>query len=279
MLDVRNELGQQAFVFLIAGTDPGDIALPDGARIQVNPNLIVPLGVLDESLQLPLPGATDVPVLIQVLAVTLPDMQLRASNAIELGSEGRGAPDRYQFVAALISTDSLPPYWSLHVALTVNTGGYELVLDRLERLAKLTRVYFRLIAPGSGEIVTQAQERLKHSVELGSDVSERVSVMLAETDETPTPSPSIANGHRSQSAENDQWPVSRVAARQGSSRSRSGTRSTDCWQQRREGTGGPLRAARFLSAPDTRASTIEIQSTPASWMSREPVRPDSCFSS
>ncbi|MFQ5503313.1 MAG: hypothetical protein ACE5F1_00780 [Planctomycetota bacterium] len=194
---IEGEAG--SYAFLIAGSSRLDYALPGGSSLWVMPELIVPLGEFSSDMAgIWLPAGLPEGILVQALVMSSDGSSFRTSEFVEPASaDPVGGPRtdgdtnwlKKSFKARLTMSSDDPPYYSLHVQADVPTGGFTLTMDRIDWSPKGTVVFFRVEAPGSGEVVTDAFERLEARVDLGPEVGERVSVMVAmvrrDSDEAP----------------------------------------------------------------------------------------------
>jgi hypothetical protein len=82
------------------------------------------------------------------------------------------------FRAVLISTDSIPPYYTLGASLTAPTSGYDLKLDSVEYDGLKTDVYLRLVQPADMDLVMPVLTPHEIAVYLGSEVGNTVRVHM-----------------------------------------------------------------------------------------------------
>lgn len=82
------------------------------------------------------------------------------------------------FRAVLVSTDSIPPYYTLGASLTAPTSGYDFVVDGFQLDDMIMNVYLRLIEPAEGEMVLPVITPHEVAVELGSEVGRMVRVYM-----------------------------------------------------------------------------------------------------
>lgn len=82
------------------------------------------------------------------------------------------------FRATLVSTDGIPPEYTVGAALTAPTNGYQLVVDGYETEEGVTNVYLRLIEPAANEIVLPVLTEYQATVDLGVEIGKVVNVQL-----------------------------------------------------------------------------------------------------
>jgi hypothetical protein len=199
-LTIRGGRENDALV-LVFGLDCADLPLPGGARLRVRPDLVLAFG------KFPATGILVIPVdsalvcdrsadqaqaiLVQAFAVDAVDGvadPVWASNVLRLG---KACDQADAFSAQLISTDSIPPYYSLAITLRVPTSGHELRLDSIDRVPSAdgspgtTIVYLRHLRPVEGTTVSCQGETLGMFLELGNSPGCKVEVWLAESEDLP----------------------------------------------------------------------------------------------
>ncbi|HLU39694.1 MAG TPA: hypothetical protein VK081_09925 [Planctomycetota bacterium] len=169
---------QRTTAVLVLGTlSVPPIPLP-GIVLEVVPDAIVPLGVLDagERVTLFVPRAVS-HLLAEAVGLVAETGRLTDAGPIPLLDAFTDIV-RATFHAELISTDGIPPIWSVGAVLTAPSSGYELSLDGFKLVEDRTEVYLRLTGPGPNEFVLPVLTEHRISVELGSEVGRSVRVWL-----------------------------------------------------------------------------------------------------
>jgi hypothetical protein len=170
------QAGMRGNVFLVLGAPlvpPIHIA---GIDLDVMPQHLLPLGAFEVTDAMKL----FVPLQLRHLsaeAVLLDEeLTLHDSNVVPLAD----AFDLItgSFRAELISTDSIPPYYSVAASLTAPTTGYDLKVDGFDLSEKTMNVYLRLIEPAKGEVVMPMLTPHGQGVALGTDVGTLVRVYM-----------------------------------------------------------------------------------------------------
>ncbi|HLU40434.1 MAG TPA: hypothetical protein VK081_13705 [Planctomycetota bacterium] len=164
------------FVYLVLGHPVGIPPIRIGEiELDVSPLAILPLGKCGagEVRELFVPRALSE---FWAEAVHVEDMRLRDSNFIALLD---AFPDLITatFRAELVSTDGIPPIYSVGISLTAPTTGYELQFDGAD-IGDTTEVWFRLIEPNDRDYVMPVLTVHSLGVELGTEVGSMVRVHL-----------------------------------------------------------------------------------------------------
>lgn len=169
---------QDGHVFLSMGPLAGTPIPLHGIFLDVVPENIVPLGFLrnGDVVRLFVPRALS-HLHVEGVAISLDPLGLHDSNVVSLTEAFRDLIEA-TFRAELVSTDSIPPFYSVAVSATAPTSGYELLVDGVRNVDQETNVYMRLIEPGPGEMVMPVLEPLARAADLGTEVGEVVVVHL-----------------------------------------------------------------------------------------------------
>jgi hypothetical protein len=148
-----------------------------GIELNVAPQHLLPLGSLQANQAVTLFVPRMLSALNAEAVLVDATLQVHDSNVVPLL---HAFPDLVAatFRAQLVSTDSIPPLYTVGISLTAPTSGYELRFDAFQLDAGVMRVYFRLIEPGEGEIVIPVLTEHEQAVDLGSEVGNRVDVYL-----------------------------------------------------------------------------------------------------
>jgi hypothetical protein len=173
---LRIEAGMPGAVFLVLGP----LAVPPiplgDITLDVVPHHVLSLGAFETGniMQLFVPrnlsGFSAEAVLFDPRKGTLHD-----SNVVGLEIAFRDMIDA-TFRAVLVSTDSIPPYYTVGATLTAPTTGFDLVADSIQLEENVMHVYLRLITPTDIVIPVVCDHRV--AVDLGTDVGNEVHVHM-----------------------------------------------------------------------------------------------------
>jgi hypothetical protein len=164
-------------VFVVVGERAVPPIQVAGVELDVVPEAIAPLGRFKpfEFAEWRVPRQTGT---LHAEALLVDDaFQLHDSNVVALADAHADLIAR-TFRAVLVSTDSIPPLYTLGAALTAPTSGYELKVDSHRTVEQQTNVYLRLSTPADNELVLPVLEEHAVTVDLGSDVGSVVNVLL-----------------------------------------------------------------------------------------------------
>ncbi len=178
---LRVEVGMPGAVALAIGPQslpPIPIA---GIFLDVVPHHVVPLGVFEGGsiAQLFVPRALSG---LSAEAVLLDPLkgELHDSNVVALENVFADMIDA-TFRAELVSTDGIPPEFTVGARFTAPTNGYEFLVDGHELDGRTTRVWLHVVMPAEHEIVLPVLTNYSASVELGTDPGEVVEVHVRRT--------------------------------------------------------------------------------------------------
>jgi hypothetical protein len=173
---LRVQAGLPGGVFLVLGP----LAVPPipigNIFLDVGPEYVLPLGefktggFVEFFVPRILSGLNAEAVLFDPAKLTLHD-----SNVVALADAFADMIDA-TFRAKLVSTDSIPPYYTVGVTLTAPSTGYALVVDGYQLDDRTMQVYLRLITPT--EIVIPVNTPHQVAVDLGTDVGTTVRVSM-----------------------------------------------------------------------------------------------------
>jgi len=159
----------------------GEIAVPPirigEIDLNVTPRFVVSLGTMNPGQLLSLPVTRQLRDLHVEAVLVDADFRLHDSNTVALMDAFLDLVDA-TFRATLVSTDSIPPEFSVGAALTAPTNGYVFTVDGFETANTVTNVYLRLVEPNDKEIVLPVLTDYQASAHLGTEIGEEVNVYL-----------------------------------------------------------------------------------------------------
>lgn len=136
-------------------------------ELNVTPQAVLPLGMFANGETRVLPVPRHLRDWYAEAVFVDAEWRLHDSNVVALRDAYADMVDA-TFHAELVSTDGLPPEYTLGASLTAPTSGYEFAADGHQMVdGKTAHVYLRLIEPGADEITLPVLTRCVQAVELG----------------------------------------------------------------------------------------------------------------
>lgn len=159
----------------------GEAAIPPirfgEIKLDVHPDYLLNLGTLGKGEFATLPVPRYLRALHAEAVLIDAELRLHDSNTVALIDAYLDLVDA-TFRAVLVSTDSIPPEYTLGAALTAPTNGYEFRVDGLQTEDGVTNVYLRLIEPVQGDVVLPVLTDYQVSAYIGAQIGTRVDVYL-----------------------------------------------------------------------------------------------------
>lgn len=159
----------------------GELAVPPlvvrGIELDVRPDVLLALGpfAAGEVRTFPVPRFLRESHVEAVLVDS--ELRLRDSNVVALADAFLDLADA-TFRAELVSTDGIPPTYTLAASLSTGTDGYALTVDGIAAHDGVTDVYLRLVAPAEDEMTLPVVTDHAAHVDLGTVVGTAVRVHL-----------------------------------------------------------------------------------------------------
>lgn len=184
---IRIALDRAAHTIQIHARVPGDVLVAigelmppmvvRGIELDVRPDVFLPLGpfAAGEVRTFPVPRFLRESYVEAVLVDS--ELMLRDSNVVALADAFLDLADA-TFRAELVSTDGIPPTYTLGAALATATDGYAFTVDGAAVHDGITDVYLRLVAPAENEMTLPIVTEHAAHIELGSEVGTAVRVHL-----------------------------------------------------------------------------------------------------